>query len=207
MSGESRSENSTGTTDQMNVQFVAESAIAAAPEPGSNSPLKARTATHRVSGRPRSARPTTTSKRRKTLGTVLRARRLDLRLTQRELADRLNVKPAHIAYLELDRRRPSLSLLSRIADVLGLQRESLILLSHPEARGFLAARPERTGPHEQDQAWKEFRNNKGLLSRYQVTKRELEILGQVSLLGRIASPRSFLFILNSIRQAVEEDED
>ncbi len=142
---------------------------------------------------------------KKTLGSVLRARRHSLSLTQRELAAQLAVKPAHVAYLELDRRRPSLSLLSRIAQALDLDRERLILLSHPEARSFFGERPTVEPPHPKDQAWREFRRNKNLLARHKVSPKELKVLAQVALLGRITTPRSFLFILNSIRQAVEED--
>ena len=38
-----------------------------------------------------------------------------------------------------------------------------------------------------------------------MSPRELKVLSQVNLLGKIAAPRHFLFILNSIRQAVEEE--
>jgi hypothetical protein len=38
-----------------------------------------------------------------------------------------------------------------------------------------------------------------------VTARELKVLQKVSMLGRISSPNQFLFILNAIRQAVEEE--
>jgi transcriptional regulator with XRE-family HTH domain len=142
----------------------------------------------------------------KTLGKVLKDRRAMLRLTQRELALKLGVKPSHIAYLEMDRRRPSLGLLSRIADVLDLPRDSLFVLAHPEASSLLptprAAVP-RQGP---DQAWHEFAGNAALLARHQVKPRELEVLSQVNLLGKITAPRQFVFILNAIRQAVEEEE-
>ena len=74
---------------------------------------------------------------KKTLGKVLKERRALLRLTQRELALKLGVKPSHVAYLETNRRRPSLGLLSRMADVLGLPKESLFVLAHPEARSLL----------------------------------------------------------------------
>lgn len=143
---------------------------------------------------------------KKTLGSVLRTRRHALQLTQREIAAKLGVKPAHIAYLELDHRRPSLSLLNRIAEVLDLDRERLILLSHPEARSFMssAKKPEEARP--KDQAWRDFKRNKGVLNRYKVSKTELQVLSQVALLGRVTTPRSFLFILNSIRQAVEDED-
>lgn len=147
-----------------------------------------------------------TTRAKKTLGSVLRARRHDLQLTQREVAAKLGVKPAHIAYLELDHRRPSLSLLNRIAEVLDLDRERLILLSHPEARNFIsgARKPEAALP--KDQAWRDFKRNKTVLNRYKVSKKEMQVLSQVALLGRVTTPRSFLFILNSIRQAVEDEE-
>jgi transcriptional regulator with XRE-family HTH domain len=172
------------------------SATAPARRLNGKSPLRRKAA---VSRNPQS------SSKKKTLGSVLRARRHSLSLTQRELAAQLAVKPAHVAYLELDRRRPSLSLLSRIAQTLDLDRERLILLSHPEARSFFGERATAELPQPKDQAWREFRRNKNLLARHKVSPKELKVLAQVALLGRITTPRSFLFILNSIRQAVEED--
>lgn len=156
-------------------------------------------------GHPRTSNGAT-GKRKRTFGTMLRAKRLDLRLTQRELAGLLKVQPAHIAYLELDRRRPSLSLLDRIAEVLGLERSSLILLSHPEAKSFVSALQEKAEQPPKDLAWKQFVTNKALLLRHNINKQEINILNQIAQLGRIDSPRSFLFILNSIRQAVVEDD-
>jgi transcriptional regulator with XRE-family HTH domain len=143
---------------------------------------------------------------KKTLGMVLKDRRALLRLTQRELALRLGVKSSHVAYLETDRRRPSLGLLSRIAEVLGLPKESLFALAHPEASSFLGTTCEPAPPQEQDQAWQEFAGNEALLARHQVKPRELEVLSQVNLLGKVTAPRQFVFILNAIRKAVEEEE-
>src|SRR3984957_2019331 len=143
---------------------------------------------------------------KKTLGEVLKARRALLRLTQRELALKLGVKPSHVAYLEMNSRRPSLGLLSRIADVLDLPKESLFALAHPEARSFLGTPRDAAPPQEQDQAWQEFTGNEALLARHQVKPRELEVLSQVNLLGKVTAPRDFVFFLNAIRQAVEDEE-
>ena len=166
---------------------------------------KARVATRRTLAlRKKMTRHSINQTSKKSLGEVLRRRRHELNLTQRELADKLGVKPAHVAYLELDRRRPSLSLLSRIAQVLDLKRERLILLSHPETQKFFSASPDVAFPVRKDQAWRDFSRNKVTMIRHKITPKELKILSQVALLGRIATPRSFLFILNSIRQAVEE---
>jgi transcriptional regulator with XRE-family HTH domain len=144
--------------------------------------------------------------KKKTLGEVLKQRREALALTQRELARKLNVKPSHVAYLEKDRRRPSLGLVSRLADVMGLEKEPLFLLAHPEASSLLSARREAAAPHDRDQVWRDFAGNKALLARHNVRPRELRVLSQVNMLGKITAPRNFLFILNAIRQAVEEEE-
>ena len=143
---------------------------------------------------------------KKTLGTVLKARREAMGLSQRELARRLDVKASHVGYLETGRRRPSLSLLSRIGDVLGLEREPLFLLAHPEAKQLLNShREEPNSAATRGQAWRTFTGNKTLIRRHSISRRELKVLQQVNMLGRITSPRHFLFILNSIRQAVEEE--
>jgi hypothetical protein len=43
-------------------------------------------------------------------------------------------------------------------------------------------------------------------ARYKVSKKELQILSLVTLLGRVTMLPSFLFILNSIRQTAEDAE-
>jgi transcriptional regulator with XRE-family HTH domain len=146
--------------------------------------------------------------KKKTLGPVIKRQREALGLTQRELALKFGVKPSHVAYLENDRRRPSLMLLSRIADVLGLEKEGLFLLAHPEARSLINNRRPAAAPRlDRDQVWRDFARDKALLARHQVKPRELKVLSQVNLLGRVTAPRNFLFILNAIRQAVEEEEE
>ncbi|HUN58182.1 MAG TPA: helix-turn-helix transcriptional regulator [Candidatus Binataceae bacterium] len=145
--------------------------------------------------------------KKKTLGEVLKEQRGTLGLTQRALALKLGVKPSHVAYLEKDRRRPSLALLSRIADVLGLPKESLFVLAHPEASSLLGSYREAAPRNSPDQVWRDFTGNKALLARHNVKPRELKVLSQVNLLGKITAPRHFLFILNAIRQAVEAEEE
>ena len=142
--------------------------------------------------------------KKKTLGQVLKNRRATLGLTQRDLATKVKVKPSHVAYLETDRRRPSLALLGRIADVMGLEKESLFLLAHPEARSLINGR-EKTSRSRPKRVWQDFAKNDSVLARYDIKRRELKVLSQVNLLGKISAPRQFLFILNAIRNAVEEE--
>lgn len=142
--------------------------------------------------------------KKETLGEVLRQRRHMLRLTQRELAQRLGVKPSHVAYLESGRRRPSLSLVGRLSVSLGLPSERLLLLAHPEAGALLGRRRPSVDRGEKFHAWRRFVGDKALLALHQVKPRELKVLSQVNLLGRVSAPRDYLFILRAIRQALEE---
>ena len=61
-----------------------------------------------------------------TLGKALRELRQRSRLTQVELAQRLDVGPTYISHLEGDRREPSLDLLRRLAQVLDVSYPLLI---------------------------------------------------------------------------------
>jgi transcriptional regulator with XRE-family HTH domain len=144
--------------------------------------------------------------KKKTLGQLIKQQRDAYDLTQRELASKLGVKASHIAYLENGRRKPSLALLTRIADTLGLDEQRLFLLAHPEARSMVTAGREERADSVRDGAWRRFSKDRALLARNQVTPREMKVLQQVNLLGRVSSPRQYMFILNSIRQAVEDEE-
>jgi transcriptional regulator with XRE-family HTH domain len=143
--------------------------------------------------------------KKKTLGQMLKNRHATLGLTQRDLATKVNVKPSHVAYIETGRRRPSLALLGRIADVMGLEKEALFLLTHPEARSLINGR-EKSPRASRKRVWQDFAKNESVLTRYDIKPRELKVLSQVNLLGKVTASRQFLFILNAIRNAVEEEE-
>src|SRR5438477_10567048 len=102
------------------------------------------------------ARTVRTMMKKKTLGDVLKQRRGILGSTQRQLAARLGVKASHVAYLEKGRRRPSLSLLARLANVMGLEKEPLFLLAHPEARVLLADRNSNHDAERPENSWRKF---------------------------------------------------
>jgi len=141
---------------------------------------------------------------KKNLGRTIKDTRDALRLTQRDLAKAVGVKASHIAYLENGQRRPSLSLLRRIADTLGLDPREMLFLSHPDARYLVSEAHEPNGTKRIDDAYRRFASNRALLARYSVKPAELKVLKQVSLLEHVSSPRHFLFILNAIRQAGDD---
>src|SRR5215469_5837516 len=75
------------------------------------------------------------------LAELLKAHRIALGLTQRKLAQKIGVDPCHIAFIETGRRKPSLKLIARIADTLGVDRQELLVLAHPDAKALLAKPP------------------------------------------------------------------
>ena len=135
-----------------------------------------------------------------TLGYVIRRRRRQLDVTQQEVARRVGVRANYIGYLERDMRRPSTNVLLKLAKVLDLDREELFFMAHPQVRGFIRA----DGPDTQGSAWDRFRADKRLHTRQSITQRELKVLQHVSTLGDVRSPRDYLFILQAIRQALQE---
>src|ERR1022692_2898991 len=137
---------------------------------------------------------------KKTLGQVVKEARDALRLTQRGLAEIVDVKASHIAYIENNRRKPSLSLLRRLVEALGLHRREVLFLAHPEAK-YLMDDSTIPGNTKAGDAWKQFASNHAMLRRHNVSPAELRVLKQVSQLQQVSHPRHFLFVLNSIRQA------
>jgi XRE family transcriptional regulator, fatty acid utilization regulator len=71
---------------------------------------------------------------KKTLGSVVKEARDGARMSQRELGTALGVKASHIAYIENGHRNPSISLINRISETLGLDAKELLVLAHPEAK-------------------------------------------------------------------------
>jgi len=122
-------------------------------------------------------------------------------MTQRELAAAVGVKASHIAYIENSHRRPSIPLINRLADTLGLSPRELLVLAHPEAQNMVEGYSRTTTKH--DDAWQRFISNKALLRRHTITRPELEVLKRVSMLNPVARPEHFVFILNTIRLAAE----
>ncbi|MBI3782663.1 MAG: helix-turn-helix transcriptional regulator [Deltaproteobacteria bacterium] len=132
------------------------------------------------------------------LGRLLRQRRRQLDLTQQEIARKVGVRANYIGYLERDMRRPSTTVLVKLAKVLDLDRQELFFLAHPQVRGFL----DDEVPEPRQSVWKTFRANKRLHTRHGITNRELRVLEGVAGLGTIQSARDLLHVLQSIRQAL-----
>ena len=131
-------------------------------------------------------------------GEVIRERRRHANLTQREVADRIATSTPYIGHLESGKRHPSEEIVARLADVLGFDPRELFFLANPKAHAIVAA-PAETSTTS---AWEEFRRNNHLQRSMRVTAQEMEMLAGVAMMGQVRSARDFLYILNTVRQAL-----
>jgi transcriptional regulator with XRE-family HTH domain len=134
----------------------------------------------------------------RTFGHIIRERRRQLNLTQEEIARRIKTSTPYIGHLESHKRHPSDSIISRLADVLGLDRRELFFLANPRTQALL--HPTAVTPVLS--AWEEFKNDERIHRLHNITFEEMEMLSRVALLGEVRSPRDFVLILNTVRHAV-----
>jgi transcriptional regulator with XRE-family HTH domain len=85
-------------------------------------------------------------------GQIIRERRRQLDLTQEELAHRIKTSTLYVGHLESGRRHPSDKIVTRVADVLELDRRELFFLANPRARTLLSPDIESTA----DSAWDDY---------------------------------------------------
>jgi transcriptional regulator with XRE-family HTH domain len=127
----------------------------------------------------------------------IRARRRGLDITQEEVARRIGTSTPYVGHLESGKRHPSEKIVVKLADILGIDRAELFLLANPQAEAIISE-PVKASDTS---AWNEFRNDKRLHRLHNITSDEMDILSRLALMGNVRSPRDFLFVLNSIRQA------
>jgi transcriptional regulator with XRE-family HTH domain len=131
-------------------------------------------------------------------GQVIRERRRQLDLTQEEVAHRIKTSTPYVGHLESGKRHPSDKILTRLAEVLGLDRRELFFLANPRAQALLSPETASTSIP----AWEDFRKNEQLRRVHSISNEEMEMLSRVALLGEVRSARDFIYILNTVRHAV-----
>jgi transcriptional regulator with XRE-family HTH domain len=134
----------------------------------------------------------------RSFGQVLRERRRQLDLTQEEVARRIKTSTPYIGHLESAKRHPSDKIVTRLAEVLGLDRRELFFLANPQAQAILTPEPDS----DTKSAWDDFRKDDHLRRIHNISPAEMEMLSRVALLGDVRSPRDFIYILNTVRHAV-----
>ena len=130
-------------------------------------------------------------------GRVLSERRRKLDLTQQGVARRNKTSTAYVGQLESAKRRPSYKIVTRLAEVLGLDRRELFFLANPRAQELLSSEAESAAD-----SWKDFKNNEQLRRIHKIRDDEMEMLSGIGLLGEVRSERDFIYILNTVRHVV-----
>lgn len=136
--------------------------------------------------------------RRQAFGNLIRERRRELDLTQEEVARRIKTSTAYVGHLESGKRHPSERVVARLSEVLGLEAREMFFLANPGTRHLFGA-PRQNGRRS---AWEEFRRDERLHRTHRVSAEEMQVLEKISSLGEAASPRDFIYILNTIRHAI-----
>jgi len=134
----------------------------------------------------------------RTFGQVIRERRRQLDLTQQEVAQRIRTSTPYVGHLESGKRHPSDKVLSRLAEVLGLERRELFFLANPGAVELLKTKE----PSSKRSAWDEFRKDDRLRRVHNVSQEEMSMLAQVAAMGEVSTPRDFIYVLNTVRHAL-----
>jgi transcriptional regulator with XRE-family HTH domain len=134
----------------------------------------------------------------RSFGTVVRESRLKLGLTQAEVARRIKTSAPYIGHLEAGSRRPSEKIVVKLSAALGLDAGELFLLANPKVGSLIS---EQQKSHETP-AWDAFVKDVKLHKIHKITDGEMETLSRVAKIGDVQSPRDFIFILTTIRQAL-----
>jgi hypothetical protein len=95
-------------------------------------------------------------------------------------------------------RHPSDKVLSRLAEVLGLERRVLFFLANPDAVELLESKETLN----RRSAWDEFRKDDRLRRVHNVSQEEMNLLAQVASLGEVGTPGEFIYILITVRHAL-----
>jgi transcriptional regulator with XRE-family HTH domain len=131
-------------------------------------------------------------------GEVIRERRRTGEMTQQEVARLIGTSTPYVGHLESGKRHPSDEIVTRIADALGFDRRELFFLANPSTKDILIPAP----AEPTSSAWEEFRRDEKLRRVHNVNAKEMNMLSQVALMGQVRSSRDFIYILNTVRQAL-----
>jgi transcriptional regulator with XRE-family HTH domain len=134
----------------------------------------------------------------RSFGRVIRERRRQLDLTQEEVARRIKTSVPYIGHLEAAKRHPSRKVVVKLSDILGLDAGNLFLLANPKVGSIISEQPKSDGTS----AWSAFVKDMKLRKIHNITNQEMEFLSKVAKLGDVQAPRDFIFVLNTIRQAL-----
>lgn len=136
-------------------------------------------------------------------GNYIRQRRIELNLTQAEVAKNLKTSQNFITYLEKDLRKPTDDMLKKLSKILLLPIDQLYTQAHPELSHFLDIKDDGQYQRKVSPILEELKNDNKLRKQYEITNEEINELSSIKLRGEIKTKEDYLFLLMSIRQVMK----
>ena len=133
-------------------------------------------------------------------GDVIRRRRRELNLTQDEVAARIKTSTPYVGHLEVGKRHPSQKVVTKLAEVLGLDRRELFFLANPHAEALFSIQPETT--EGSVSAWEQFRKTISCDASTTSRTTRWRCYRRWRCWGNFSRPRELIYILNTVRHAV-----
>lgn len=135
----------------------------------------------------------------RSFGAAIRERRRQLDLTQEEIAKRIGTSTPYIGHLESGKRHPSGKVIARLSEILGLPGRELFFLANPGTRELIDDPPAK----RRRTSWEEFRRDPRMRRAHRISADEMNLLARVATMGEVRAPRDFVYILNTVRQALD----
>ena len=136
-------------------------------------------------------------------GEAIRKRRIEMQMTQYEVAQKLDVSQNFVTYLEKGQRKPTNDMIRRIAGVLSLSMDTLYMDAHPDLPEFLRYdKVEKKLFKQLPPALEKLKSDRALRSRHGITDEEVQQLATMRLRGEIKNAEDYVFLLMSIRQVL-----
>lgn len=136
-------------------------------------------------------------------GDYIRKRRLDLDITQQEVAKKAGVTQNFIAYLESNKRKAPTWLIKRLGEILSLPLDTLYMSARPEAEAFIDFdREKNTAKRKLAPALLALKLDTKLCSQHKVNDADIAMLASLKARGEIRSKEDYIFLLLSLRQVM-----
>lgn len=141
------------------------------------------------------------SPQKENFGHYIRKRRLELGLTQHEIAKKIGVAQNFVTYLEAEQRKPSHEMIKKVAAALSLSSDTLYLIAHPEVAALVNKRREG-GLHSQIPFHlAALKNDRELRHKHEISDADIAQLASIRARGEVKSKEDYVFLLLSIRKA------
>lgn len=140
------------------------------------------------------------TKQKENFSDYIKRRRIELGLTQQEVAKRAKVAQNFVTYLESDQRRPSTEMIKKLADILMLPSDKLYFLAHGAKLKGVIEFDQKGLKAKISPVLAALKDDQELRERHQISDEEIDQLASIRGRGEIRSKDDYVFLLMNIRQ-------